>query len=160
MTNTENLRRMEDGTAPDIVFLSVRMLESRCSPFTTIVWDTDRPVLPEDVRESLENQTLISPEEAAATPNAAQSLHQHAARIAWLVTNNWSEPIEVDVGVPSLGYEPAWPVTDGNHRLAAAIYREDVAIAADCAGETEVIEKYRLMPRRESWVRREARLHD
>jgi hypothetical protein len=49
-----------------------------------------------------------------------------------------SDAIEVDVGCPVLGYGgPKWPVTDGNHRLAAAIVRNDAFISVDVAGQLD-----------------------
>lgn len=65
-------------------------------------------------------------------PDVAPELH--AGRIAYFVTHGWEDPISVDVGVPSLGCNVRWPVQDGNHRLAAAIYRNDDAILADVDG--------------------------
>ncbi len=59
----------------------------------------------------------------------------HARRIAYLVHHDWDDPIEVDVGIPSLGYHPAWPVLDGNHRLYAASVRGDTAIVVTVAGD-------------------------
>ncbi|HEJ2342738.1 TPA: hypothetical protein SMW50_005771 [Pseudomonas aeruginosa] len=62
----------------------------------------------------------------------------HAARIAFLVENPASDPIGIDVGCPVLGYwGPSWMVTDGNHRLAAAIYRGDATISALVDGQMD-----------------------
>lgn len=62
----------------------------------------------------------------------------HAGRIAYLVKNPASDPIWIDVGCPALGYwGPSWMVTDGNHRLAAAIYRGDETIAALVDGQLD-----------------------
>lgn len=58
----------------------------------------------------------------------------HASRIAFLVKNGWADAIEVDVGIPSMRCYVNWPVTDGNHRLAAAAYRGDKAILASVGG--------------------------
>lgn len=64
----------------------------------------------------------------------------HAGRIAYLVLNRASDPISIDVGIPSMGYDgPEWGVSDGNHRLAAAIFRGDDTILADIDGEIEWI---------------------
>lgn len=57
----------------------------------------------------------------------------HAARIAFLVDNQASEPISIDVGVPSMT-AAAWPILDGNHRVAAAIFRGDLTIDAEISG--------------------------
>jgi hypothetical protein len=60
----------------------------------------------------------------------------HAQRIAYLLTYGWDRPIEIDVGVPSLGYWP-YPLIDGHHRLCAAIYRGDTDIAATVGGSLD-----------------------
>ncbi len=59
----------------------------------------------------------------------------HEARIAWFVKHGWSDTIQLDVGVPSLGYCADWIVEDGNHRLAAAIYRGDKTINCGISGD-------------------------
>lgn len=62
----------------------------------------------------------------------------HAGRIAYLVRNRASDPISIDVGCPALGYwGPKWMVVDGNHRLAAAIYRGDLTISALVDGQLD-----------------------
>jgi hypothetical protein len=62
----------------------------------------------------------------------------HAGRIAHLVINGWNDPIDIDVGVPVLSFTPTWLVPDGNHRLAAAIFRDDEFIAADVSGDIDL----------------------
>lgn len=60
----------------------------------------------------------------------------HVARIAWFVARGWDDPIQVDLGCPSLpGWRDVWPITDGNHRLAAAAYRDDPEILLEWGGE-------------------------
>lgn len=59
----------------------------------------------------------------------------HARRIAWLVKHGWSDAIEVDIGIPSMGCYPEWPVLDGNHRLYAAVIRGDREILTSVAGD-------------------------
>lgn len=59
---------------------------------------------------------------------------RHAERIAWLMTAGWSDPIEVDVGIPSLNYFPCWCVLDGNHRLYAAALKNDREILITISG--------------------------
>lgn len=60
----------------------------------------------------------------------------HAQRIANLIVYGWSDPLEIDVGIPSLNYYP-YPLIDGHHRLCAAIYRDDKTIAASVSGSLE-----------------------
>ncbi|MBK6616279.1 hypothetical protein [Ottowia sp.] len=62
------------------------------------------------------------------------TVEDHIARIAYLASTGWSEPIEVDVGVPHMNCWVNWPVVDGNHRLAAAIARRDDFILASVGG--------------------------
>lgn len=61
------------------------------------------------------------------------------ARVAWFVVNGWSEPIEVDVGIPAFACPPQ--LDDGRHRLAAAWYRGDATILANCGGSCDLIEE-------------------
>lgn len=59
------------------------------------------------------------------------------ARIAYFTTHGWPEddphPIEVDVGLGT--YIPQWPIIDGNHRLAAALIRNDTLITVSASGD-------------------------
>ena len=66
----------------------------------------------------------------------------HAERIAYLVLHQDTAPIQIDVGIPSLGYYPTHLITDGNHRLGAAFYRGDETIMVEFCGELEVIEAF------------------
>ena len=61
--------------------------------------------------------------------------NDHAARVAYFVQFGWDDPIQIDVCIPSLGYHTKELVTDGNHRLAAAIYRGDKKIVAEISGD-------------------------
>lgn len=60
-------------------------------------------------------------------------------RIAYFVANHWDtpaidpHPVVVDLGV--FDFVPAWPVVDGNHRLAAALVRGDEFIDVSTAGD-------------------------
>lgn len=69
----------------------------------------------------------------------------HAGRIHYLMETDWDDPIEIDVGVPRLGCVPSWIVTDGNHRLAAAILRGDNNIAAWLSGDVDYCRDLGLM---------------
>lgn len=65
----------------------------------------------------------------------------HERRVAYLFLCGWSDPLEIDVGAPSLGCHVVRPVQDGNHRLAAAILRKQKTIKASCSGDLELIEQ-------------------
>lgn len=96
-------------------------------------WRNARALTPDLVAEALaENDVWPMPVE----PDAP--LEIHVARIAWFVRKGWDDPIQIDVGCPGLpGYRATWPINDGNHRLAAAAYRDDPAIALEWGGSVE-----------------------
>lgn len=63
---------------------------------------------------------------------------EHCGRVRFLARQGWLDAIQIDVGVPSLGYSgPEWPVTDGNHRLWASILRGEAFIAVDICGQID-----------------------
>jgi hypothetical protein len=91
----------------------------------------------DEIAEAIDSGRLLrEPVNPAACnrPKLAQ-MRLHAQRIAWFVTNKWTDDIEVDVGVPSANYNPNWLVVDGNHRLAAAAYRKDEFIRVKVGGQ-------------------------
>lgn len=65
----------------------------------------------------------------------------HYRRIAFLVKYGWDDPIQLDVGVPVLNYNPHWFICDGNHRFLSAIYRGDEYIDVNIAGQLNYAEK-------------------
>ena len=83
-------------------------------------------------------EACLKHQEFMADPvGASGTVTQHAQRIAYLVVHGWKGPIQIDVGVPSISKLPTWPVTDGNHRLYAAIWRGDEMIEADISGDID-----------------------
>lgn len=82
---------------------------------------------------------LLCSAEEVPTPVACEATaEQHVGRIIFLAKQGWSDPVELDVGVPCLGYGgPSWPVTDGNHRLWAAVLRRDEMIDVLVAGQLD-----------------------
>lgn len=109
------------------VALPVSAVIAHCNPYgSSAPWGV--PVDMADVKLALSQRRL------AAEPGS----DDHAARIAYLVENPATDPIAIDVGVPALGYwGPSWMITDGNHRLAAAIYRGDATILALVDGQMD-----------------------
>lgn len=97
------------------------------SPFENDPWGLDFPLSPREVRG------------LAAPVGQMLDLRQiHAQAIAAYVNAGWEHPIDIDVGIPSLGYLPSWPIEDGHHRLAAAIMLGRPWILAAYAGAVDV----------------------
>lgn len=105
-------------------------LRGLCDHFDSVCWkDLSHPMTLEEIDAVLESGTEELPEETPPVSDDSvgtpESRLAHARRIAWFVRNGFQEPLQVDVGVPSLGCYVSWMVQDGNHRLAAAIYRRE-----------------------------------
>jgi hypothetical protein len=107
------------------VRVCVKRLGRRCNPFGASPWGVR--LTRADVRRALKEGRL------AEAPGG----EDHAARIAYLVRKGWKDAIEIDVGVPVLGHHVGWLVTDGNHRLAAALYMGMESIEASVAGQMD-----------------------
>lgn len=113
------------------VLLPTAKVLALCNPLRTSPWDAGR-VTKKLVRECLKHRWLCpSPVGHDATAE------MHAGRIAFLVENGWQDPIEIDVGIPSMRCYVDWPVLDGNHRLAAASLRSDSDILAVVGGDLD-----------------------
>jgi len=108
------------------IAIAVDILANICNPFVGQPWP-GHVVTMENVSRALKERYLIS--EPTDT--------DHAARIAYLVENEATDPIEIDVGVPSMGCHVAWPIEDGNHRFAAAIYAGRSHVNCNVAGSLE-----------------------
>ena len=108
------------------VLIPVKKIAKHCNPFKGFPWE-EGEVRKADVTKALKENRLV------ATPDGTD----HAGRIAYLVLNEAFDAIEVDVGIPAIGYAPHWMVQDGNHRLAAAIYAKRESILASVAGQID-----------------------
>lgn len=125
----------------DITPAAVAPLAALGNPFDGVCWpDLERPITTVDVGEALVSRALRHPDEGDCTTRA-----EHAGRIAWFIVNGWRDPIEVDVGIPSMGYVPEWPIQDGNHRLAAAILLKCRTIDIRFSGSLDFAEEIGLL---------------
>lgn len=113
------------------------------SPFENPIWNEfDYPLTREEVRQAIEDGDLEpAPMDLYRTDTKKGFRRQHAARVAWLVLNGWSDAIYIDVGIPSMGHVPDWPLEDGNHRLAASFYRGDQTINVSIGGDLDYAEE-------------------
>ncbi|AFU88180.1 hypothetical protein CcrColossus_gp310 [Caulobacter phage CcrColossus] len=126
--------------------ISVPHLQQIADPFENVVWhlDIDSPITRQEVHDAIAQGRYSGHISTALYSrnwnDPTERRRTHAERIAHLVTFGWHDAIMIDVGIPSYFFgarPPYWPVTDGNHRLAAAIYRCDPYIAGDVVGCVE-----------------------
>jgi hypothetical protein len=111
--------------------LSIPVLADFANPFDQTVWEgLDVPIMRSEVEVMLDYP--LHPDQGPC-----KTRPDHARRIAWFVVNGWTDPIEVDVGVPHLNCWVRWMITDGNHRTAAAIYRGDPTIEGSFGGSID-----------------------
>lgn len=117
--------------------VSVSRLVEVCNPFVAPPWEDVAALTVEGVRQAMKDGLRLPLPYSATTRPEPWTVADHIARIAYLAAEGWVEPIEVDVGIPSMNCWVDWPVTDGNHRLAAAIARGDKFILASLAGSRD-----------------------
>lgn len=112
------------------------VLKSHNNPFKSNVWDIRKPITKWEVLKELRAGRSLPPE-SPKSDNMLPNRMWHIRRVAWFVENGKNMELELDVGVPSLGYEPDWMISDGNHRFAAAIIRGDKTIEAELEGDID-----------------------
>lgn len=112
-----------------------KLIDLTGSPYDSNPWANVAPPTFEEVRQSIAlgklNLPIPSPIILDDTPNR----EWHIGRIAYLAVNGWEDPIDIDVGIPSLGCYANDIIMDGWHRFAAAIYRKNKFINAAWSGE-------------------------
>jgi len=119
------------------VAIAVSVLAAICDPFEN-PW-TGEKFSVEDVRQAVSDGRFLKSSWGASS--AEWSRNDHIERVAYLVVSPDRTPVEIDVGIPSLGVYVAWPLTDGNHRLGAAVVRGDPHILAIVSGSVDHAER-------------------
>jgi hypothetical protein len=122
------------------VQVSVNVLGRLWNPFHEKPWEGTTEFGFDSVRYALENQLFVRQPDVSEMEHyslRANGSDADSARVAFFVKYGWSDPIEIDVGVPMLGCYLEWPVCDGNHRLAAAIYSGMPYIKAEISGQVD-----------------------
>lgn len=118
-----------DGLCDAPVRLKIAAIQRPACPVETPPWEGCEDLRPHDVEQALQRGDL------EASPIGPASPARHAARVAFLIRNGWHDPISIDVGVPWMpGWQPVWPIEDGNHRLYAAILMGRTEILAEIGG--------------------------
>ena len=116
------------------------------TPFEYYPWDLTLEQLRKvsaDTWESpltrAEIQTAITECDLIRTPfpGGGWTREQHVQRVAYLVQHVDRTPILIDLGFEEDTEE--WPIYDGHHRLAAAVFRGDTTIQVSFQGSVELI---------------------
>lgn len=103
-----------------------------CNPMDTPPWGF-RKIRREEIQKYIDANDLQS-EPYSDSFASTWRRKDHIRRIAYLVVNRSKTSIELDVGIPELGYYGGWPIIDGNHRVVAAIFRNDKMIPVAICG--------------------------
>lgn len=115
-------------------------LQDLCDPLASPPWEV-APITPHDVwdRVTAGDFTHCDARARDVAPWKRPVCREcDIRRIAEFVVAGWPDadeahPITVDLGVGT--YWPGWVVTDGNHRLAAALVRGDAFVDVATAGD-------------------------
>jgi len=129
-TNVARGARADSG----LRMVSVARLRQVCDPFDAPPWEAVTALSIEGVQAAMLDGFELSDAYSDGSRSRAWCVDDHIARIAYLAAKGWDDAIEVDVGIPHMNCWVDWPVTDGNHRLAAAIARGDKFIVASVGG--------------------------
>lgn len=91
-------------------------------PYQDMVWEGVQPLSMRGVQAALHQGRLqAGPLALRGKPPCPEVGHRwHHERVAWFVVHSWTAPILLDT--------THLRVTDGLHRLAAALYRGDEAV--------------------------------
>ena len=98
------------------------------NPFKNIIWTgLKKPITKEEIRRTIE------------CSNRKPSIRSwHIEKIAELVKNNAETTIDIEFKIQNQNNQNPWPITDGNHRLAAAFYRKDRKITIKINGNIKL----------------------
>lgn len=122
--------------------INVAKLTEYCNPFTGCWMELENPITQEEVLHCIEQQQS----ELAHTPiwtdivfgkitvSPEEIRMNHIKKIAYFATNDITNPISIDVGIPALNCFNNYLVDDGNHRLAGAIIKGDKTIKTRVSG--------------------------
>lgn len=115
-----------------MMVVSLDKLLKIANPLTSPPWkEVSEPILKEEVLNS-----NITEGNSEYNPFNPETRNQHIAKIAFFVKNGWNdEPITIVFN------QALYPIYDGNHRLCAAIIRNDDFILANVEGDREKIKE-------------------
>jgi hypothetical protein len=123
-------------------WLNIKKIQEVWDPYEANIWPAlSTPITYEEVYEAIPYAEVLK---KIPTPSKdfydKSSRSRHILKIAWLVTH-WEDghPIHIDVGMD----DQYFSVDDGNHRLAAAIYRCHTYIEAEVSGAIYKIKRFK-----------------
>ncbi len=122
--------------------IDLKKLTEYWNPFEQCIWmKVKKPITQKEITHAIDKKWCRS-------PNAKKDKymiwdtslrHVHIKRIAWLVENfDLNYPIEIDFGLS----DGDLYISDGNHRLAAAIYLKKHYIYVNASGAEDLIEEF------------------
>jgi hypothetical protein len=119
----------------DSVFqVPVARLRNLCDPIQVNPWGCQ--ISPREVKKAVETGKFqTTPWKKSPRRLTSKERKYHIERVAYFVVHAWSDPIDLDVGVPSLGCYVRWLIQDGNHRFYAAVIRGDQFILSTLSGD-------------------------
>ncbi len=117
----------------DVLF-KVDKIQLLCDPFMSCCWPIESPITTTEVDKAMRDKRFC-----LDLSSGEYTRQNHIERIAYFVHNGWTDAIQIDVGCHAC--HVAWPVNDGNHRYAAAIYKNDDFILASGSGGIDVLEE-------------------
>jgi hypothetical protein len=119
---------MTESNLDYIQLIPTSIIKQYSNPFSRYCWtDIPEKITLEEITDCLikGEEELVPTETSIWTAPHIDFKQGHIKKIAYFVKHWFNEPINIDVGIPGLCYIE-WKVIDGNHRLAAAIYKEEV----------------------------------
>jgi hypothetical protein len=119
-----------------MIYVPVNKLKELCDPYLYPPWGVKVPKT--KVQKAINWGDLLEvPISSLRTNGRKPTANDHAARIAYFIVNGFEDPISLDVGIPTMGYSMDWILTDGHHRLAAAIFANLATVPVEFSGEVE-----------------------
>ena len=109
------------------------------NPLITNPWMADTPITLGEISNAILAKDF---QEHSDYLQVEFNRNYHIKRIAYMVVNRQSMPIDVDFGIPSLGYYPNEPIYDGWHRIMAALYLHQPYIECDYSGEDSFAKEF------------------
>ena len=110
-----------------------KLVDYAQSPIEAIPWAC-APFTKEDVWKAYRNKQF-----AVNHDYDNEDYVYNIRRIAYFIKRMPIDPIELDVGIPALGFYPNSVICDGWHRVYAAILRRDKYINASVTGQQSII---------------------